>query len=250
MVNPYSLWAIPGFLGLPSDWSDLGLDHLKGIDLFSFPWSDFSEWAQQLNARVSKENEPAILMGYSLGGRLALHALIQNPTRWAAGVIISAHPGLGDPALKQQRLAHDEKWAQRFEKEPWKEVIKQWNQQDVFLQDAVHFHRKEEDYERQRLADLLRKASLGRQDDLRALIQALPIPLLWIVGEKDPRYCALAQSLTFKHPQSVCLVIPDAGHRTPWAQPETFKMVVQAFMQTVGVEKKKKAKESNSLAFQ
>jgi 2-succinyl-6-hydroxy-2,4-cyclohexadiene-1-carboxylate synthase len=233
MLKSCLLWAIPGFLGLPTDWSSLSIDHLRALGLFDFPWSNFNEWAQQLNAKVKKHSSPALLMGYSLGGRLALHTLIQNPSLWKAAIIISAHTGLNQTALKQERLLQDEKWAQSFETDSWEKVIEKWNRQGVFSQDTFQFNRQEKDYQRTQVANLLKNASLGRQEDLRESIQKLPMPLLWVTGEKDSYYCKMAHGLTFQNPLSTCVYLPQAGHRVPWEQPIAFKQILEAFIQKV-----------------
>lgn len=229
-----SIWAIPGFLGLPSDWSFLSWNHLVGVDLYAFSWESLSAWAKQFNEWVGAKNQqPAVLMGYSLGGRLALHALIDRPEQWQAAIIISAHMGLKDAQEREKRLQQDLKWADRFAKEEWTSLMQAWNGQEVFTQDHFHFDRHEQSYQRQHLVNILTQGSLAKQADLRQQIANLPIPLLWVTGSLDQRYNQIAQTLTFANPYSRWEKIGQAGHRAPWAQSQIFSQLVQAFLQQI-----------------
>ena len=90
--------TLPGFLGLPSDF-------------------DFLPWPHSATAGD-------VLLGYSMGGRLALELLQRE--RFAKAVIISAGLNVPDPA----RVARDEEWARRFESEEWSSLMRAWNAQD------------------------------------------------------------------------------------------------------------------------
>lgn len=229
-----SILAIPGFLGLPSDWNMLNLQGVNGVDLHALDWTSLADWGKKFNAFVRQQQDaPAILMGYSLGGRLALHALIDQPTRWKGAIIISAHPGLADPGEKERRLEHDRQWAARFEKEEWGSLMRAWNGQAVFSQDAFHFDRRESDYQRMHLTHTLWRGSLGSQGDLRKQIEGLEMPLLWLTGSKDRHYCSLAETLSFLHPASRWLKVEGAGHRVPWGQPESCRKIINKFINNI-----------------
>lgn len=231
------IWAIPGFLGLQSDWDFLAWKSLIAVDLYAFSWCTLSEWAEQFNRLLEDgrdhRSEPAILMGYSLGGRLALHALLDKPAQWKAAVIISAHPGLGDPDERKEREKRDQDWAQRFKQEEWDSLIRAWNAQPIFAGDSFSFDRHECCYERSLLAQTLNNGSLATQRDLREEIASLPMPILWITGGQDRCCSELASSLTFAHPFSRWVSVQGAGHRIPWEQPVVFNQLIQKFLETI-----------------
>lgn len=225
------IWALPGFLGLPSDWDFLQQKSLIAVDWQTFAWDSLAEWGSAFNAWVSERSRtPRVLMGYSLGGRLALHALIDRPELWQAAIIISAHPGLTDVQERQRRLQLDEAWAKRFGSENWMSLMEAWNGQAIFAKDSFYFERRESDYQRHQLAHALIHGSLGRQAALFDPIATLPLPLLWVTGSQDDRYCQIAQALTFAHPASRWESIAQAGHRVPWSQPQVFSQMVSNFM--------------------
>lgn len=231
MLQPqYDIHALHGFLGHPSDWLCLQ-ERVFAYSLFQdFPIIPFDAWAENFNFSVEEKSN--IFIGYSLGGRLGLHALLQNPAKWKAAIFVSTHPGLNDQAAKRTRLAMDEAWAERFLNEPWDSLLKRWNQQDVFKH-SVEINRSEVDNNRQDLAAALKIWSLGMQEDLTDKIKDLEMPICWMVGEKDHKFVDLAAPLQFKHPKSKLFVVPQAGHRLNFDQPEKFKTIVTQFIQNL-----------------
>lgn len=227
--------AIPGFLGLPLDWDFLQLNNLRGVDWQSFSLNSFSEWTSEYLEWVSlQELKPnRILMGYSLGGRLALHALIAKPELWTGAIIISAHVGLANVQEKEKRYEKDKDWANRFETEDWTTLMESWESQDVFQSDTFQFKRDEKQYQRTKLARALTNLSLSKQENLYDSIQTLPIPILWVTGVKDEKYSKLAQNVIFVDPRSKCVQIANAGHRAPWTQPHLFSQTVKAFLKEI-----------------
>jgi 2-succinyl-6-hydroxy-2,4-cyclohexadiene-1-carboxylate synthase len=234
-----TLWALPGFLGLPQDWDLFAWQNLVGVDPLSFEMNGLPGWAKQFNDWIEQQEQTSnLLMGYSLGGRLALHALIDRPSLWQAAIIVSAHPGLTDPMAKEERQQLDAQWARRFRTDPWTNVMGAWDGCEVFAGESFRFDRQECAYERKKLACLLTEGSLGRQENLRPEIARLQLPILWIAGEEDPRFCRVAETVSLSHPVSRKMVIPQAGHRVPWSQPERFAKEVESFLQDISLEEK------------
>lgn len=177
------------------------------------------QWAAHFN-RSLPQNERRILMGYSQGGRLGLHALLDNPVLWDGAVFISTHLGLKTVLERTKRLDVDASWAIHFEKESWEFLISAWNSREVFAKRLPPFRRQEPHYSREHLANMLRYWSLGHQEDLSTQIAQWPMPILWIVGEEDFAYKQLALSISLRHPKSQVWVVPNAGHRVPWDWPD------------------------------
>ena len=108
--------------------------------------------------------------------------------------------------------------------------MQQWNNQAVF-KETTHPERLEADFCRKQLARALTDWSIGAQENLQETIEQLDIPLLWIAGANDEKFAALAQSLSLRHPLSQITLVPNAGHRLLWDAPETFKQVLQHFIE-------------------
>ncbi len=234
-----SLWCLHGFLGTGKDWKSLAasLDPFPGLslhcpDILASPGEirAFPYWARKFNARAAGREGINILLGYSMGGRLALHALLQPGSPWKGAVIVSAHPGLSSPAERETRLARDEEWASRFEKDPWEKLIRDWNAQPVFGGKEPPFQRREEDFSRAALAKALRTWSLGRQDSLLDRLHHVRIPVLWLAGEEDERYVRLGKYAVRLLPRGTLKTFPDTGHRVPWEAPRAFSSAVKNFL--------------------
>src|SRR5690606_21950754 len=98
------------------------------------PQNNFAAWAKNFNTWVTEitQGSPAYLVGYSLGGRLALHALKENPKLWQQVFLLSTNPGLQDDSARGIRARQDQAWAEKFKSDPWDEVLEHWNAQAVF----------------------------------------------------------------------------------------------------------------------
>ena len=135
------------------------------------------DFGRALNQRVAQEaaaGERRVLLGYSLGGRLALHTLLDaafiHPGLWDAAVIVSAHPGLsvGSANERSLRIAADERWAERFERDPWPRLVNDWGAQPVFCGKPWPLARHERDFDRDELRSALSSWSLGGRRRCRA----------------------------------------------------------------------------------
>ena len=233
--------CLHGFLGSPRDWDrfdDFGTGQgVVKADLFSrdaFPDAlTMADWANvYYPQRVEgATDEPRFLLGYSLGGRLALHLATQFPDAWDGVVIIGANPGLDDAEARAKRRAHDENWARRFETEPWDTLLADWNAQAVFS-GRRGGARHEADFDRARLADSLRRWSLGAQSPLWTALPALASPLLWIAGADDTKQQAICRRVQDMVPAAQIWIAPGAAHRVPWEQPAAFAAHVNEFLTT------------------
>ena len=216
--------ALHGFLGQPNDFAGILSSHSLTCPnwMKNFPMSNsaLTEVARRLNHSLSKD----ILFGYSMGGRIALHMLVDQPRKFTAAIIVSASPGMTESENRDARNASDDKWAKRFLSEPWNEVIGAWNAQPVFAADPPdRLQRAEADYVREDLARALRYGSIAKQADLRPLLKELETSILWIAGEKDSKYSSLAVECAALNHRFRHAIIPNAGHRVPWGNLPAFE---------------------------
>ena len=114
-AGPLECWCLHGAVGMASDWrgfakamADTGIG-TRAVDLWRFLQCDpmpLPTFGNVLNAdalgQVFRGNGRALL-GYSMGGRLALHALLDEPHPWQAAVIVSADPGSENEADRISR---------------------------------------------------------------------------------------------------------------------------------------------------
>ena len=201
--------AVPGFLGLPQDWT--------------FLTSAFDVEVPRVDA-IPEEGE--ILLGYSMGGRLALRALIAG-ARYSKAVIVSAGLGIEGEEVRAERRHADEVWAKRFETDPWPSLMERWNAQAVFVGTGI-LPRRESDFHRPELARQLRELSPAVLEPIAPRLAEIAIPVLWIAGELDVKYVDEANRAVDLLPHAELWICPGAGHRVPWDQPELFVARLQA----------------------
>lgn len=197
------LTALHGFLGLPSDW-----DFLRD--------AGFTVETPPLDSIPPAGD---VLLGYSMGGRLALHALLAG-AKYRRAVIISAGLGIEDRVAREERQRTDDRWARMFEKQPWSRVMNEWNAQPVFGGHVVK--RLERDFDRRELARQLRRWSPGVLPPVSWRLREIDVPVLWIAGERDAKYVAEGRRAIGLLRNAELWICPDAGHRVPWEQPERF----------------------------
>lgn len=195
--------ALHGFLGRPADWDflrDAGLD----VD------------ARQLDD-IPRSGDT--ILGYSMGGRLALHALLEG-ARYRRAVIVSAGLGIESEAERAARREADELWARRFETENWESVMSDWNAQPLFGGDIRV--RRERDYDRAAVVKALRVHSPAALPPLAPRLHEIAIPVLWIAGERDTKYVAEGRRAVELLPDAKLSICPGAAHRVPWEKPQWF----------------------------
>lgn len=241
----YTLHALHGFLGKPNDWNFLNLPYIRSHDLLQIGkpgvHQDLWSWAKAFNNVIenSQSSTPRILLAYSMGGRLALHALLSQPALWDGAIIVSAHPRFPPSLNKSERLQSDLQWAERFLNEPWDTLMASWNDNEVFSRGAPAFERQERDYSRKQLADMMYYWTVAKQEDITERLSQVNVPILWVAGENDSRYATQAKVLELKHPASQIWIAPKSGHRVPWEYPELFKQKLEEFTQSLLLKSKK-----------
>ncbi len=120
------------------------------------------------------------LIGYSLGGRVAMNFASQPRAGMRGLIVEGGHPGLQDVEARQARRSNDSAWAERFRREPLEQVFADWYQQPVFA--SLNAAQRESLVAlRSRnngatLAAMLQATSLAAQADLRASLQARDFP--------------------------------------------------------------------------
>ena len=228
-----NLHCLHGFLGSGEDFNFLK----KGISLFGkkpeIDWNcslqDFGQRYNNYVRHISTKNN--ILIGYSLGGRLALHSLIHDESLYKGAVIISSHIGLSCPLEKQKRL-HDDQVRSEKLKVCFKTFVKEWDELTIF-KGSPEMQRNEDQLDIEALCHSLRVWSLGKQRCLLNAVENISIPLLFVAGEYDQTYKAIAEKLVLKHPQSRVWIAKECGHRVPWQSQKKFIENVHHFIQSL-----------------
>jgi 2-succinyl-6-hydroxy-2,4-cyclohexadiene-1-carboxylate synthase len=156
------------------------------------------------------------LAGYSMGGRIALHAALAMPDHVRRLILIGASPGIADPDQRDERRAADEALAREIESLSIEQFATRWAQTPVLAglpQDALE----------QIHADRLRSTPAGLARALRGLgtgvlpslwdrLAELSMPVTLVVGERDQKFREIALEMAGLIGEAEIVVVPEVGH--------------------------------------
>ncbi len=177
--------------------------------------------------------EPAAWVGYSLGGRFALHVALRHLDEVRRLVLVSTSAGIEDAAERAARRRWDEALAERVEEEGLEAFVRWWLAQPLFSTLPPEAAELESRLAGSAagLASSLRLAGAGTQEPLWDQLSGLSMPVLIIAGELDSKYVDLAEKLAAGIGAPARLeVIPGAGHACHLERPELFGGIVGPFL--------------------
>ena len=155
-----------------------------------------------------------ILVGYSMGARMALHAALQHPETVTHLVLVSGTAGIEDETERQQRVASDTELASRIESIGVSTFIDEWLALPMFNGLTPATSQREERLRNTAigLADSLRYAGTGTQVPLWDALPTLRMPVLIVAGGKDEKFAQLAQRMHELIDSSTLALVPESGH--------------------------------------
>jgi 2-succinyl-6-hydroxy-2,4-cyclohexadiene-1-carboxylate synthase len=184
---------------------------------------------------------PVNLLGYSMGGRLALNMAITRSSLVNALILESASPGLNSSAERQERIRADERLAWSIEQDGVAVFIDKWEQIPLFASQDELTEPVRARLRRQRLknnphglANSLRGMGTGAQRSLWSYLPGLVPPLLLIVGELDRKYVELGRQMAELAPNAQVEVVPAVGHAVHLERPQQFNRTVMRFLEKMG----------------
>lgn len=204
---------------------------LAGHDAGPASAGSFEHEAQRLSQAIASEfSEPALLLGYSLGGRIALSLLCAAPEQFAAVVLVGVHPGLHTDAERQARAHSDEEHARFLEQYGTAQFIEQrWSKLTVLTSQArlppallAAQHQQRLRHAPRGLASSLRQHGLAQMPDRRAELAhfAASKPVTLLTGALDEKFSLLARELQQTQPRIAWHELPDVGHNALLEAPE------------------------------
>ncbi|WP_417761794.1 2-succinyl-6-hydroxy-2,4-cyclohexadiene-1-carboxylate synthase [Shewanella sp.] len=165
------------------------------------------------------------LLGYSLGGRIALHVAARYTAQLLSLQLESCHPGLNTEQERQQRAANDVQWQHRLQQQSMRQFLTAWYQQAVFAEltpaqrEALIAQREQQNISA--LLAMYAGTSLALQARLWQLPQQLTCPVHYYYGSQDAKFGAIASQWQAAAPVTLHPVA-NVGHNCHKGQPAAF----------------------------
>lgn len=231
---------IHGFLGAPEDFAplrtalpDVGF---RTVDLLRCRARDVAALADEIAAAAIGPSTVAVL-GYSLGGRIALAIAASRPGLPIRFIAVSAHPGLRDAAERERRAAADDRLAVELARDGMESFVDRWYAQPLFA--SLREHPDFPAIRARRLggdpgpwAELLRGGSPGRTAPTWAALAGLGDRLAVVAGERDAKYRELAAEVGRIAPRARIHAIAGAGHAIHLERPEALAAAIGPLVRT------------------
>ena len=243
-----ALCFLHGFMGAAADWAPIVQaleDNFHGLTI------DLPGHGQSLNppeeaysvagateAVVEVLNAEGIdsctLVGYSMGGRVALSLALRHPDRVHRLVLESASPGLRTEPERAERRDVDAERAARIE-EDLEAFLADWYRLPLFRSLARHdlvdeMVQTRSTNDPQELARALRGLSPGRQTPFWDRLDEIDCPTLVLAGALDDKYTAITEEVAARIETARRVVIPQAGHNVHAERPAAFRDVLRPFL--------------------
>ncbi len=194
-----------------------------------------TEWLSRLldQIPVSKIH----LVGYSLGGRAALHFACRYPKRILTLTLESANPGITDESERAHRLAEDTARAESILKDGMSAFVENWYHMPLFAslrnnhpQKLSAIKESAKSNQPDWMAKAIRELSPGAQKPLWDLLPNLPMPVFLIAGKYDKKYVQVIHKMAEEIPTARHRIVSEAGHNVHAEQPERYVSLLHEFL--------------------
>ncbi len=185
-------------------------------------------------ALVGEECGRAAYVGYSMGGRVALHLGLDRPDLVERLVLVSATGGIEDAGQRAARRREDETLAQSLEADGVDVFLERWLSTPLFADLSPETAGLEARRENTAagLAAALRLMGTGTQEPLLRRLDELTMPVLVVAGERDDKFAEQALHLGgWIGPTAQLALVPNAGHACHLENPDAFLDLVVPFLE-------------------
>ncbi|MDQ6879240.1 MAG: 2-succinyl-6-hydroxy-2,4-cyclohexadiene-1-carboxylate synthase [Candidatus Dormibacteraeota bacterium] len=177
------------------------------------------------------------LVGYSMGGRLAIHIAARRPERLLSLLTIGAHAGLEEDAREGRRRG-DEALAQRIETDGLDAFVDYWGGLPLF----AGLERRGPSFVAQVRAERMKNRVAGLAGALRGMgagamrpvwdeLAHVQVPCTFVAGQLDHGYVASARRLATSIPHGRMVVVQRAGHSVHQERPDAFARLLLAHLE-------------------
>lgn len=247
-----ALLLLHGFMGSAASWQRWWADwsqrfHLVAVDLLGHGETDVPDSSERTDMDQVVEDlvgladhlelEQMSVLGYSMGGRVALALAVRHPERVDRMVLVSTSPGLEQAGERAARRAHDAGLADKLLSQGLESFVDDWEALPLFRtqqrldpveRSAIRHSRLHNDA--RGLAMSLRGLGTGQQPSFWPNVADLRMPILFMAGAEDSKFTEIASLMAQRLPSSRLAIVEGAGHAVHLEQPQVFDRIVVEFL--------------------
>lgn len=198
-----------------------------------------AESTKKINTQRSLRPLRFNLLGYSMGGRLALYIALHYPHLVQSLILESASPGLETPGERAERRWRDEALAEKIEREGIRPFVNFWERLPLWDSQKQMPDETRQALRQQRLqnnpaglVNSLRGMGTGVQPSLWPRLGQLEIPVLLLAGEFDAKFVDINRKMAAQIPGARLEIVPEAGHTIHLERPSDFTSRLLHFLTT------------------
>lgn len=197
----------------------------------------FTLAAVEEELRALTTDGSADLIGYSMGGRVALAFAVRNPGRVRRLVLESSSPGLDTEEERAARRRDDESLADWIEVNGTEAFVARWEVLPLFESQRALAPLVLEAQRRRRLlnhpgsmAASLRGMGTGALPSFWGSLPTLRVPVLFMAGAHDRKFVEVARRMAAATPSARLRVVEGAGHAVHLERPGAWVELVGDFL--------------------
>jgi 2-succinyl-6-hydroxy-2,4-cyclohexadiene-1-carboxylate synthase len=205
----FMIHVFHGFLGSPDDFSFLA--KIPNVVLHD----TYEESLENISLNMDD-----VLIGYSMGGRIAMELADRHKFNIKKLVVINSHPGIPDED-KNERGIWEESVLTRFRTLSANDFLKYWNSLPLFEADQPLEGISLDKYLKS--AKIFETYRLSRQKYLLPKLTLNRDKVFWIAGERDQKYSDIARNLIV--PAGIACEFMPGGHRLYQSPEKLFEVL-------------------------
>ena len=174
------------------------------------------------------------LIGYSMGGRVALSYAVCYPEELVSLILESATPGIKDEQLRVERQQSDYTLARKIVQEGVKAFISFWENIPLFATQKQLPAEKQAKLRNERqnqqaigLANSLRMMGTGKMPEVWDHVATLPMQTTVITGELDTKFINIANAMQRENKRIHHIIVPSVGHAIHVENSQKFATIVK-----------------------
>lgn len=188
-----------------------------------------------LEDELRRVGRPVHLVGYSMGGRLAMRIAARKRVRVESLALLATSPGLRGASVRRARRERDASWARQFNYEPIRQVLRAWYDQPIFgfgpereaaLDALIARRAQNRPFEMARYVEAMSPGTVPHQWER---LKRLTVPVALCYGRRDRTYRRIMLKMHALQPSSQVLAISGAAHAIHIERPRVLGRHLRAF---------------------